>query len=208
MLRYILFDLDGTLIDSYMDIGIHLNATLKHFGLEEIDIQKVRHMVGGGARELLKRFFSESLEDALRVFRESYMRKPVIHTKPFQHIPEILEDLKSMDIKLGVVTNKMEEISKRILDTLDLLAHFDVIIGGDTLEEKKPSPLPILKALELLGGTPDRALMVGDTDADLIAGKGANVKTALAGWGYVKLNGTLPDYHLHEPRDLIYILKY
>ncbi len=205
MLRAILLDLDGTLIDSYRDIGIHLNATLRDFGLQDVDVESVRYMVGGGARELLRRFFEDRLEQALRVFRNYYMQRPVIHTKPFDGVLEVLEELKSRGIGLAVITNKMEELSKRILRELRMDGYFEVVVGGDTFEEKKPSPLPVLKTLEFLGIAPEHALMVGDTDADITAGRLAGTRTALAKWGYVRLNGTQPDYFLEEPRELFKI---
>lgn len=207
MLRVVLFDLDGTLIDSYMDIGIHLNNTLRYFGLKEVDIQSVKYMVGGGARELLKRFFQERLEEALIVFRESYMKEPVIYTKVFDGVPYVLEKLKGMGLYLGIVTNKMEVLTKKILQKLDIAHYFDIVIGGDTYSEKKPSPLPILKAMEFFKESPDKTLMVGDTETDLIAGKKANVKTALASWGYVGQNGTIPDYYLRAPIELVELVK-
>ncbi len=101
----------------------------------------------------------------------------------------------------------MEDLCKRILKELRLDGYFEVVVGGDTFEEKKPSPLPVLKTLEILGISPEDTLMVGDTDADITAGRLAGVKTALAKWGYVRLNGTQPDFFLEEPRELVKIFE-
>ncbi|MEJ5339873.1 MAG: HAD-IA family hydrolase [Aquificaceae bacterium] len=203
-LSAILFDLDGTLIDSYRDIGIHLNRTLRDFNLPQVDIESVRHMVGGGARELLKRFFSNGLlEEALAVFRDYYMKEPVIYTKPFEGIEEALSRAMDKNISLAVVTNKMEALSKLILKELGLLDYFSLVVGGDTLSEKKPSPLPVLYTLQSLGVSPAQALMVGDTEADMTAGRLAGVKRGLARWGYVKLEKEVPDFELEKPTDLL-----
>ena len=207
MLKAVFFDLDGTLIDSYVDIGIHLNATLRDFGRDEVDIQSVRHMIGGGAKSLLARFFDKDLEEALSVFRNYYMEKPVIYTKPYNGVEDILRKLKDMGFYLGVITNKMEALSRRILEHLNLDSYFNLVIGGDTFEEKKPSPLPVIKALELLGISKNEALMIGDTDADITAGKLAGTKTALALWGYVKHNGQKPDFFLESVYEIDDLIK-
>lgn len=203
-LKALLFDLDGTLIDSYRDIGIHLNRTLKDFNLPEVDIESVRHMIGGGARELLKRFFSDGLlEEAVAVFRNYYTKDPVIHTKPFEGIQEVLSYAKKRNIKLAVVTNKMENLSKVILNELGLSDYFSLVVGGDTFSEKKPSPLPVLEALKFLKVLSSEALIVGDTEADMIAGRLAGIRRGLAKWGYVRLEKEVPDFIFEKPKDLI-----
>lgn len=209
--RAILFDLDGTLIDSYIDIGLHLNRTLKDFSMPEVDIEKVRFMVGGGARELLKRFFSDGLlEHALQVFRSYYYKEPVIHTKPFEGIVDLLEYAKSKGLRLAVITNKMEELSKLILKDLGLWEYFSLVVGGDTYPEKKPSPLPVLETLKALGLSKEEVIIVGDTEADMKAGRLAGIKRGLANWGYVRLEEERPDYIFERPeniKELIEIFK-
>ncbi len=206
-LKAILFDLDGTLIDSYKDIGIHLNRTLMDFKRREVDIEEVRYMVGGGARELLKRFFQDGLlEEAIKVFREYYLREPVIHTRPFEGLREVLQEAVKRGIRLAVVTNKMESLSRVILQRLDMEKYFSVLIGGDTLPEKKPSAMPVLEALKGLGVLPSEAIMVGDTESDLKAGRLAGVKRVLAKWGYVKIYEEVPDLELESPTDLVKLI--
>lgn len=203
-IKAILFDLDGTLIDSYRDIGIHLNKTLRDFGLQEVDLESVRELIGGGARELLRRFFSDGhLEEAIKVFRNYYMEQPVIYTRPFEGIPQVLDSASSKGIKLAVVTNKMEVLSRLILERLGMAGYFSVIVGGDTLSEKKPSPLPVVHALKELGVSPTEALMIGDTEADLTAGRLAGTKRGLAKWGYVKVEEEVPDFEFVKPLDLL-----
>ncbi|MCS6875358.1 MAG: HAD-IA family hydrolase [Aquificaceae bacterium] len=202
-LKAVLFDLDGTLIDSYKDIGIHLNKTLRQFGRQQVDIEDVKHMVGGGARELLSRFFSdELLEEALEVFREHYMAEPVCYTKPFEGVEEALKYLKDRGIKLAVVTNKMESLSSFILEKLGLTDYFCCLVGGDTYPEKKPSPLPLLEVMKSVRVSPEEAIMIGDTDTDLKAGRLAGVNRGLAMWGYVRVKEEKPDFILESPLDL------
>ncbi|MFN3870010.1 MAG: HAD family hydrolase [Aquificaceae bacterium] len=207
-LKAIFFDLDGTLIDSYRDIGIHLNRTLKDFGLPEVDIESVKYMVGGGARELLKRYFPDGLlEEALKIFRSYYLQEPVIYTKPFEGIVQLLEVCKEKGIRMAVITNKMEGLSRIILERLELMGYFSLLVGGDTYPEKKPSPLPLLESLKLLNLSPQEVLMVGDTEADMKAGRLSKVKRGLAKWGYVKLVEESPDYVFESPLDILINLE-
>lgn len=201
--RALLFDLDGTLIDSYRDIAIHLNRTLKSFGKPEVDTESVRYMVGGGARELLKRFFPDGLlEEAVEVFKDYYLAEPVIYTRPFEDVEKLLERIKGKGVKLAVITNKTEELSRIILRELKLIDYFSLLVGGDTFPEKKPSPLPLLETLKALKVSPQEALMVGDTEADLKAGRLAGTKRGLALWGYVKVFEEVPDYSFEKPEDI------
>lgn len=206
-IRALLFDLDGTLIDSYKDIGIHLNKTLELFGLEPVEIEEVKAMIGGGARELLKRFFSDGLlEEALRVFRDFYLKEPVIHTRPYEGIGELLEYAKGKGIPMAVVSNKMEELSVKILKELGLYEYFEVVAGGDTYAEKKPSPLPVIETIKRLRVDPAHTLMVGDTSSDIRAGRLAGTLTGLANWGYVRIEEEKPDYTFENPQDVVLLL--
>jgi len=203
----ILFDLDGTLIDSAEDIGLALRKTLKEIGLEEYYPRNIRNYIGGGVKALLERTLGDKFkEEYVELFRKFYLENPVVYTRPYEGIPEILSDLKNKGYRLAVVSNKLEELSREILKRIGLIDYFDFIAGGDTFPEKKPSSVPILKTLEIMGVEPSSSLIVGDTEADIVAGKEAGIKTALAKWGYVKLNSVKPDFILNLPRDLVKIL--
>ena len=208
MLKVILFDLDGTLIDSSKDIGLALKKTLREIGLEDRYPDRIEKYIGGGVKALLERVLGEDFkEEYVEIFRKYYMENPVVYTKPYENIPKVLKELKGMNFKLAVVSNKLEDLSKEILKRLELIQFFDFIAGGDTFPEKKPSPLPVLKTLEILGEEPEKSLIVGDTEADITSGKEAGTKTALAKWGYVKLNSVKPDFELQTPEDILKIVK-
>lgn len=199
-----LFDLDGTLIDSADDIALALQETLKELGMPEKMPENVRRLIGGGVKALLEQVLGEDFrEEHVRVFRKYYVGNPVVYTRPYPGIPETLRSLKKRGVPLVVVTNKLEELSLRILEKLELLDFFELVVGGDTFSEKKPSPLPILKALEFIGIEPGESLMIGDTEADIESGRKAGTKTALAKWGYVRLNSLKPDYLLNRPEELL-----
>ena len=207
-IKAILFDLDGTLIDSAEDIGLALRKTLREIGLEEYYPKDIKPYIGGGVRALLERVLGDKFkEEYVEIFRKYYLENPVVYTKVYEGIPELLTKLKGEGIKLAVVSNKLEELSREILRRLEIINYFEFIAGGDTFSEKKPSPLPVIKTLECLGVEPQKALIVGDTEADILSGKGAGTLTALANWGYVKLNSEKPDFILRNPKDLLKILN-
>ncbi len=207
-MKALLFDLDGTLIDSAQDIALALEKTLKQVGLIHKMPDDVRPFVGGGVKALLERVLGEDYrEEFVEIFRSNYRENPVVYTRPFEGVVETLKVLKEAGLRLAVVSNKPEDLSVEILRRLDLADMFDFIAGGDTFPEKKPSPLPIIETLKILDADPCESVMIGDTEADLVAGKGAGTKTALAQWGYVKINSSKPDFYLKRPQDLLDIFN-
>ncbi|WP_457600128.1 HAD family hydrolase [Hydrogenivirga sp.] len=203
-MKAVLFDLDGTLIDSADDIALSLRLTLDELGMSERMPEDVRRLIGGGVKALLQKVLGEDFrEEYVKVFRKHYLSNPVVYTRPYEGIPELLTELKKGGVLLAVVTNKLEELSTEILKRLGMLSLFEIVVGGDTFGEKKPSPIPLLKALEFMGVEPEESLMVGDTSADIQAGRNAGTKTALAEWGYVQLNSAEPDLYLSSPEDLL-----
>ncbi len=203
-IKVILFDLDGTIIDSAEDIGLALKKTLEDIALEELYPDDIRKYIGGGVKALLEKVLGDKFkEEYVELFRKHYLKNPVVYTKPYEGVPEVLNELKSRGFKLAVVSNKLEELSREILKRLSLLEYFDFVAGGDTFPEKKPSPTPVIKTLDILSELPENALIVGDTEADIQAGKNAGTKTALAEWGYVRINSVKPDIILKHPTELL-----
>ena len=170
-----LFDLDGTLVDSATDLATSVNLLRQEHELPPLDIDTVRSYVGDGATMLIRRAMPEGefRVEQLHRFLELYSHHLVEATCAYPGITDFLEQRQQM--KMAVVTNKPEELSRRLLDRLDLSRHFGVVIGGDTFDRKKPSAKPLLAALEQLGSTPDEAVMIGDHHADLHAGTAAGV---------------------------------
>lgn len=203
-LRLFIFDLDGTLVDSYLDISMCVNSVLRDLGKDEVCPEDIKKLIGGGARKLIEKLFPDNeVEIALKLFRKYYRENPVVYTRAYEGIKEALTYLKAEGNYLAVVTNKMEDLSVEILRRLNLSQYFDIIVGGDTFPEKKPSPLPVREVLNSLNVDNEHAIMIGDTDADVRAGKDAGVWTALATWGYVRLDGVKPDFILSKPADII-----
>lgn len=180
----LIFDLDGTLIDSRIDIANALNYTLSRLGLPPVTIEEVRQRIGRGIRGLLKACLGEKqglLEEAYPIFLDFYSTHLLENTTLYPGVRETLEGIRA---KKAIVTNKLFHLTERILEGLGISNYFDTVLGGDSLTERKPSPLPILRVLKEHKVPGERALMVGDSPLDMEAGKKAGVWTCGAAYGY------------------------
>jgi len=190
--KAILFDLDGTLVDSAADMAGALNHVFSEDGFAELSIPAVTRMIGGGIPLLIERALvahgettsKERVDEIYPRYRDAYVSRAVETTRPFPGIVQLLETYRDAGVGLGVCTNKPEDVSHVILDKLDLTTFFGVVIGGDTLPVKKPDPAPVLEGLKQLGCEPLSGLMVGDSAADANAAKAAGVRAILVTFGY------------------------
>ncbi len=192
MKKAVLFDLDGTLIDSAPDLAASLNHTLQVLGQPTYDLDTIRSWIGGGATLLLQRGLTGQMEPALvdpklfkkakEIFFEHYNANLCNHTKAYPHAKEVLEYLRP-HYRLGLVTNKPYAFVPPILKELGL-DYFNLILGGDSLKAKKPSPEPLLYACEKLGVAPQEAVMIGDSINDYQAAKAAGMDMIWVAHGY------------------------
>lgn len=190
--KAILFDLDGTLVDSAADMAGALNHVLAEDGFPELSIPAVTRMIGGGIPLLIERALVAHGETPTKTrvdeiyprYRDAYVPRAVEKTRLFPGLVEVLETYRDAGVGLGVCTNKPEDISHVILEKLGVSSFFGVVIGGDTLSVKKPDPAPVIAGLERLGCEPANGLMVGDSAADANAAKAARVRTILVTFGY------------------------
>jgi len=188
----IVFDLDGTLVDSAPDLVRALNETLDLEGLPRVSVDRVRTMIGQGGRVLIERasalagaqFSSERLDELLHSFTEFYRSDIAGQTKPFPGAEAALDVLAGEGAKLCVCTNKRTALSVQLLDALGLTFRFAAIVGADGVPNKKPHPDHYRAAVERAGGMVERSLMVGDTAADVAAAKSAGAPVALVRFGY------------------------
>ena len=193
--RAVVFDLDGTLIDSAGDIADVLNICLAEAGMPAFDQPAVATMIGGGARVLaeralvrLGRHLDEALLDRLHHgFARRYEALGAGRSQPFPGAVQVLEALSRDGVGLGICTNKPEEITTRVLDGLDLSRWFGAVIGESPRLPRKPDPAMLLAALAQLGAAAADAVMIGDSAADVGTAKAAGVKVIAVSFGYTTI---------------------
>jgi len=198
----LLFDLDGTLVDSVRDLATATNLLRNELDLPSLPLAKVRVCVGDGATQLVKRALPEVpfSQDLLQRFLTHYAAHLVDETTIYPGIREFLEQQGWR--KLGIVTNKPYALTAPLLEALDLSRYFRVVVGGDTCAEKKPHPLPVLHALSQLESFSVSAVMIGDHHTDLRAGAAAGVRTCFCAWGIGRRNDCPYDDFAAAPGDL------
>ena len=207
----VLFDLDGTLLDTARDLVNALHIVCDEEQQPAPDVEIAARYVSTGAIGLVRLAFPEHDEAALEALRQrlvtTYEQNLCIHTAAYPGIPEVLDELDRARIPWGVVTNKMKYLAEPILAHLDLLGRCATVVGGDTATHNKPHPAPIHFALEAMQIKPDRAVYVGDAEKDILAGKAAGTRTIAVTWGYI-IPGHDPyrwdaDYTIEEPIQLL-----
>lgn len=210
MIEAVLFDLDGTFIDTATDMGTALNNLLLEENLSTIPLQDIRPFVSQGGLVLTKMGFDKHVgEHEIEPLRQRYLQHyyEIIAEQStlFDGISEILDVLKIRQIKWGIVTNKPEWLTSPLLEQLRL--DCPVVICGDTLSERKPHPLPLQVAAQKLKVNCENCIYVGDDERDIIAGRAANMKTLIAAYGYIEPNVNLHDWQadgiIQQPMDLL-----
>ena len=191
MIEAILFDLDGTLIDTAADMGGALNNLLLEEGLEPLPLDTIRPLVSQGGLVLTRLGFAgkvaeREIEPLRQRFLQHYHANVADESKLFDGYAEILDELEARSIPWGIVTNKPEWLTHPLLEQLDLAQRSGVVIGGDTLAQRKPHPLPLQVAAERLRVSCNNCIYVGDDERDIIAGKAASMKTLVAAYGYIE----------------------
>lgn len=190
--RAVLFDLDGTLIDSAPDITSAVNELLEKYKLPPLLLTQVKAMIGEGVKKLVARAFAASgmplspdrLEEANRTMAGIYARNLTGLTELMPGAAEALAQLHVLGVRLGLVTNKPQLAARSVLLHFRLAERFAVIVGGDAVLRGKPSPDPLLFALEQLDASPEDALMVGDSATDMAAARAAGMPVVLVRGGY------------------------
>ena len=208
MIKAVVFDLDGTLVDSREDLANAVNFALRSTGQPEQTEAEIIPHVGNGMRVLLSEVFGpvpdETLNAGIAAFVDHYEKHCLDHTTLYSGVKESLETL-SRSARLAVVTNKPVRFTNKILTGLGILDRLSAVVGGDSLPERKPHPAPVLKALDELGASPIAALMVGDGVQDIVAGQAAGLHTCVARYGFGFNSDTLdlrPDYAINAFSDI------
>lgn len=188
MLKAVLFDLDGTLLDTAPDMIAALNALRAEHALAPADYAAARSQVSNGAAGLLKLGFAhldEVAREALRArFLDQYAANLAVGTTPFPGMLDVLAALEAVGLPWGVVTNKPAFLTEPLLDALGLAARCAVTVSGDTLEQRKPRPEPLLHAARSVGVSSAQTMYVGDAPRDIEAGRSAGMVTVAVSYGY------------------------
>lgn len=208
----VLFDLDGTLVDSAPDLAGAANDLLQAHGLPPLPFDQLRPMVGSGARGMLDAAFGIApgapRYEALRNdFLDRYEARMLRETRVFAAMGPVLQALDRQGLRWGIVTNKIARFAVPVVDGLGLRARCAVLVSGDTTAFAKPHPQPLLEAARQLALAPERCIYVGDDRRDVQAGRGARMPTLAAAWGYLGRGESVHDWHadavLAQPPELL-----
>lgn len=188
----IVFDLDGTLVDTAPDLARALNETMDLEGLPRVKIEIVRQLVGEGARLLIERsaalsgvqFQSERLDELTEAFIAFYRADIARGSKPFPGVADALDILAALGARLAVCTNKRTDLSNMLLEAVGLAERFSAVVGADAVTARKPHPEHFRAAVTRAGGVVPRSVMIGDTAADVAAARGAGAPVAVVSFGY------------------------
>jgi phosphoglycolate phosphatase len=186
-IKLIIFDLDGTLVDSLNDLTDATNAMLRRFGRRELNSREVRLLVGQGAKRLVERAMPDALPEEIDEGERLFVAYNEAHiadkTRLYPGVRETLAILGRFR-RLAVISNKNAALCRKLLEVLEVAGHFGAIMGADSLPFRKPSPEPVLRLLADAGVTAAETVIVGDSSNDIIAGKGAGVVTIGCTYGY------------------------
>ncbi len=206
----LIFDLDGTLIDSKLDLAHAVNAAREHLGLGPIDHQIISSYVGNGAPVLIRKalgpeFSDEQAQQALAYFMQYYREHMLDFTTLYPGVRASLDDLRDRGVSMAVLTNKPVRISQAIVEGLGLGAHFLRVYGGNSFEFKKPHPIGVEALLGESGAARERTMMVGDSYVDMRTARNAGVKACGVTYGFQPetLNDPPPDLLVDRLEELV-----
>ncbi len=212
MIGAILFDLDGTLVDTAPDMGAALNNLLIEESLAPIPLEIIRPYVSQGALVLTRLGFSEQVPESeiepLRLrYLDHYRAIVADDSVLFDGLEEVLNTLEKRSIPWGIVTNKPKWLTTPLLEQMALDKRAAVVICGDTLDKRKPHPLPLIVAAETIGIACDDCVYIGDDPRDIAAGRAARMKTLIASYGYIDRDARLDEWQaggiIAHPLDLL-----
>ncbi len=206
-MQLLIFDLDGTLVDSEADLAASVNAARVATGRPPLSTALIASYIGQGVNVLMRRALGEEapqaeVDQAVKLFLEYYRDHMLDNTAPYPGVLEALDALRGRT--MAVLTNKPVRFSRHLLKGLGLAERFITVYGGNSFEQKKPDPVGVFKLLEETGAAPRATLIVGDSETDILTGRNAGIWTCgvTYGLGSPTLNGTKPDLLLDDLREL------
>ena len=212
----VLFDLDGTLLDSAPDLAAAVNKMRTDRGMIELPCASFRALVGAGARGMLSVAFDMNPADddfeAMKLeFFANYEKCLIQQTVAFPGVSEVIKKIELAEIKWAVVTNKSQRFTKPLTDAMSLFSSAGAVVSGDTTPYSKPHPAPLLEAANRLGIPPENCLYVGDDERDIVAGRAAGMQTVAAAYGYLGKDADIlswkADAIILSPLDILKLLR-
>ncbi len=190
----IIFDLDGTLIDTAPDLLKALNHSLVKVDCPSVNMNEIRNIIGRGAKYMLTTSLAKNsidldkidIEKLISEFLEYYEFNIARYSQPFPGAIQLLQHLKSLNAKIAICTNKKEKLAKKLINELELSHFFELIIGGDRFDVCKPDPKHLLGTIELMDGDPYKSLMIGDSASDINAAKALEIPVIAVNFGYTE----------------------
>jgi phosphoglycolate phosphatase len=211
-IKLVVFDLDGTLVDSKQDLALSVNAMRERMGLGPLALDLIASYIGHGVTVLVQRALgdlasTENVQNCLAFFLQYYEQHMLDNTRAYPGVPEALEELRHR--RLAVLTNKPVRFSRVMLERLALAPYFALVYGGNSFPQKKPDPVGLQKIMDELRVPPRQTLIVGDSDTDVLTGRNANVWTCgvTYGFGAHTLEEVSPDFLLANLRELPRLLN-
>ena len=214
-IKAVLFDLDGTLADTALDLGGALNTLLREQGLPEVSMDEIRPVASHGASGLLKLGMNLDKSDPNHArLRQQYLDTYETcfdkDTVLFEGIDDLVQAIHARGLKWGIITNKPHTFTHRLVPQLGFSVAPDVVVSGDTTAEAKPSTKPMFYACEQIDIAPEACLYVGDAERDMQAGKNAGMKTVLVSWGYIHVDDKTEEWPadsvIDTPEQLLQLL--
>jgi len=212
----ILFDLDGPILDTENDLGEALNYILAKYRFPLVARENYRPVASDGALGLLTLGFGDKLssynyEELRSEFLDYYTKNIAVHTCLYEGISELISYIEQQNIPWGIVTNKPEGLTKKLLPHFSELAKCSVMVAGDTLPERKPHPAPMFHACKQIAVAPENCVYIGDAPRDIDAGNNANMFTIVALWGYIFDKSVCDhwqaDIQTQHPKEIIDVIK-
>jgi len=209
----VVFDFDGVVADTAPDIIQSARVIIDQVGSSPRSDEFIAKSIGGGARKLLIRVldpeFHDKVDEFLPLYAKHYDENCDVLTRLYPGVPETLRAIKEKGLKTGLATMKVRKATLKICDTLGITQYFDTVVTPEDVAKPKPDPESIIKILDIVGSTADKAILIGDTKTDILTAQNSGLDCAVVPYGYGNFEEMLsagPTYVLHEIRDLLGIL--
>lgn len=213
MVKTVIFDLDGVLVDTGEDMANAANFMLRALGLEEVPTAKFISYIGGGMEDVVRKCLGDEAErlfgQAMTIYKERYAQYCLEQTKVYPGMRQVLAALQSSGIEMAVATNKMEGLTGKILRGMQIDGYFQLIVGPESVTSRKPDPEAIILILDKLRAAPERTLMVGDACTDIMAAKAAQILSCGVFYGFGRaeeIRSAGPNFVIDKPEELTSLL--